>query len=134
MFDTNIIDGCRVAFIEPKSLVHEVLSFVAAQKIMAILCSDDETDAPEIVFGTSHARRIKLDPSYVPAVEVSREFDISPTGINWLYITNLLKPEFTLNVSLGGRTSQCNYLQLTSFGEEVLDDLEKGQEVELNLD
>ena len=42
MFDTDIINGARVAYIEPKSLVHEVLSFVAAQKIMGILCSGDD--------------------------------------------------------------------------------------------
>lgn len=132
MFDTDIIDGERVAFIEPKSLVHEVLSFIAAQKIMAILGGNEEEETD---FGdwTSQTRKIKSDPSYVPAVVISREFDINPSGINWLYTTNLLKPEFTLEVGKGP-TSYCNYVQLTPYGEEVLDDLENGQEVELYLD
>lgn len=137
MFDTDIIDECHVAYIEPKSLVHEVLSFIAAQKIMGILCSGDEgePDFPEPPGHvlSSHTRRIKNDPSYIQTTIVSREFDLKPNGIDWLFTTNLLRFEVTFEHSKGP-IAHCNYVQLTSFGEEVLDDLEKGQEVELYLD
>lgn len=132
MFDTTIVNGYRVAFIEPNSLVHEVLSFIAAQKIMGILCSGGEEEY-DIGGWTRQTQKIENDPSCVPQRLISREFNITPDGINWLYTTNLLKAEVTFEHGKGP-TSHCNYVQLTPYGEEVLNDLEKGQEVELYLD
>ena len=134
MFDTDVIDGERVAYIEPKSLVHEVLSYIASQKIMAILCSDSEEDKGEwSMFGTRHSQRIEDDPNFVLTNEVSREFNLNQEGFKWLYSTSILTQELTLRVT-GSGTSHRNYITMTEYGEQVLNWLEKGEEVILYLD
>ena len=84
---------------------------------------------------TSQIRKIQNDPSYVLSTVVSREFDLRPEGIKWLYSSNLLKYEMTMHtLSNNGPVRSVDYMQLTPYGEEVLDELEKGTEVELYLD
>lgn len=136
MFDTDIIDGARVAYIEPKSLVHEILSYIAAQKIMAILCSENEGfDQANLgrVFSALHSRRIENNPNFVLTNEVSREFNLNPEGFKWLYLTHILVQELTLRATDYG-VRHDSYITMTEYGEKVLNGLEEGEEVILYLD
>lgn len=133
MFDTDVINGERVAYIEPKSLVHEVLSYIASQKIMAILCSDQDEGFDREMFGTRHSQRIENDPNFVLTNEVSREFNLNPEGFRWLYSTHILTQEFTLRATNNG-VRNVDYITMTDYGEQVLNWLEKGEEVTLYLD
>ena len=130
MLDTNILNGCRVAYIEPKSLVHDVLSYISAKKLMAILCS--EPDTKKKVFRPG----VEEDPNYILAKEITSEFNMNPTGFQWMASSNIILKQMSMKVKPGLGHSQAFdlYVTITSYGEEILEDLEKGMEVELYLD
>lgn len=119
MFDTNIINGCTVTYIEPNSLIHNILSFVAAKKIMAILCSDDES--------IEDSNLIKIN-------EIYYEFNLNHNQLNWLYALNILNCKSSLEKSANLIFHHVNYVSITAHGEEILDYLNKNEEVELYLD
>lgn len=119
MFDTDLIDGYLVSTVEPKSLVHSILQFIASEEMMSVLKFD--TDSP--------------GSTYPLEKNIISEFNLPFSGLDYLVQSGLILSHYypTGTPSWASRLIYGKRMAITIYGGETLDELNAGEEVVINL-